>query len=37
MTQPVQFAAEDLITVAWARWSSFGWTTCGLIPLGMGT
>ena len=23
MTQPVRFAAENLVTVAWARWSSF--------------
>ena len=24
MTQPIRFAAEDLVTVACARWSSFG-------------
>jgi len=23
MTQPVRFAAEDSVTVAWVRWSSF--------------
>jgi len=33
MTQPVGFIAADLISVnGWALWSSFGWTTCGLIP-----
>ena len=37
MTQPVGFVVTDSVLVAWAWWSSFGWTTCGLIPLGMGT
>jgi len=37
MIQPVRFAAENLVTVAWTQWSSFGCTTCGLILLGMGT
>ena len=32
MTQSVGFVAADSILVAWARRSSFGWTTNDLIP-----
>jgi len=32
MTQSVGFIAAKSVSVGWARWSSFGWTTCGFIP-----
>jgi len=37
MTEAVGFIAADSVSVARARWRLFGWTTNGLIPLGMGT
>jgi len=35
MTQLVGFVVADLVSVGWALWGSFGWTTCGLILLGV--